>query len=129
MYRLTAILLAFLLAGPSLAAPEWRQARDYEVRLTSFDIEPRTMRFKAGEPLRLHLVNVSEQPHSFDADGFFAAAQIRPREARILRGGKVMVPPGQVRTVLLVPKAGRYSARSGSLFNRILGMSSQIIVE
>jgi hypothetical protein len=40
-----------------------------------------------------------------------------------------MVPPGQVRTVLLVPRAGRYSARSGSLFNRILGMSSQIIVE
>jgi hypothetical protein len=129
MYRLTAILLAFFLAEPSLAAPEWRQARDYEVRLTSFDIEPRTMRFRAGEPLRLHLVNVSEQPHSFDADGFFAAAQIRPREARILRGGKVMVPPGQVRTVLLVPRAGRYSARSGSLFNRILGMSSQIIVE
>jgi uncharacterized cupredoxin-like copper-binding protein len=87
MYRLIAVLLAFL-AAPASAAPEWRQARDYEVRLTSFDIEPRTMRFKAGEPLRLHLVNVSEQPHSFDADGFFAAAQIRPREARILRGGR-----------------------------------------
>lgn len=129
MFRLIALFLALMSAAPLAAAPEWRQARDYEVRLTSFDIEPRTMRFRAGEPLRLHLVNVSEQPHSFDADGFFAAAQIRPREARILRGGKVQVPPGQVRTILLVPRTGRYSARSGSLFNRILGMSSQIIVE
>ncbi len=129
MYRLTAILLALLMASPVAGAPEWRQAREYEVRLSSFDIEPRTMHFRAGEPLRLHLVNISEQPHSFEADGFFAAAQLRPREARLLRGGKVMVPPGQVRTVLLVPRAGRYSARSGSLFNRILGMSSQIIVQ
>jgi uncharacterized cupredoxin-like copper-binding protein len=129
MYRIAATLLALLAAAPSQAAPEWRQARDYEVRLTSFDIEPRTMRFRAGEPLRLHLVNVSEQPHSFNADGFFSAAQVRPREARILQGGKVTIPPGQVRTVLLVPKAGRYSARSGSFLNRILGMSSEIIVE
>ena len=129
MYRLALFLLAFLLAAPVGAAPEWRQARDYEVRLTSFDIEPRTMRFRAGEPVRLHLVNVSEQTHSFDADGFFAASQLRPREARILRGGKVLVPPGEVLTILLVPRAGRYSANSGSLLNRILGMNSQIIVE
>ncbi len=128
MFRLTAIILA-LLPAPALAAPEWRQARDYEVRLSSFDIEPRTMRLRAGEPLRLRLVNISEQPHSFDADGFFAAAQLRPREAKAVRGGKVTVPPGSVREILLVPRAGRYSAHSGSLFNRVLGMTSRIIVE
>jgi hypothetical protein len=128
MYRLIAVLLAFL-AAPASAAPEWRQARDYEVRLSSFDIEPQVMRFRAGEPLRLRLVNISQQTHSFDADGFFAAAQLRPREAQAVRGGKVVVPPGDVREILLVPRAGRYSAHSGSLFSRVLGMSSRIIVE
>ena len=128
MIRLLSLGLA-LLATPALAAPEWRQARDYEVRLSSFDIEPRTMRFRAGEPLRLRLVNVSGQAHSFDADGFFGAAQVRGREARAIRGGKVVVPPNDVREILLVPSAGRYSAHSGSLLARILGMSSRIIVE
>ncbi len=128
MFRLAALFLA-LLAAPASAAPEWRQARDYEVRLSSFDIAPRTMRFRAGEPLRLRLVNVSGQTHSFDADGFFAAAQVRGREARAIRSGKVIVPPNDVREILLVPRAGSYSAHSGSLFNRLLGMTGRIIVE
>ncbi|HEX8401836.1 MAG TPA: hypothetical protein VF628_09055 [Allosphingosinicella sp.] len=128
MFRLAAATLV-LLAAPALAAPEWRQARDYEVRLTGDDIEPRTMRFRAGEPLRLRLVNVSGQSHSFEAGDFFAAAQLRPREARVLRGGKVIVPAGDERTLLLVPRAGRYSAHSGNLLRRILGMNSAIIVE
>jgi hypothetical protein len=128
MYRWCAILLA-LVPAPALAAPEWRQARDYEVRLSSYDIEPRTMRFRAGEPLRLRLVNVSQQAHSFDAGGFFASAEVRGRESRSVRGGKVTVPPNDVREILLVPKAGRYSAHAGSLLSRVLGMSSRIIVE
>jgi hypothetical protein len=87
------------------------------------------MRFRAGEPLRLRLVNVSQQAHSFDAGGFFASAEVRGRESRSVRGGKVTVPPNDVREILLVPKAGRYSAHAGSLLSRVLGMSSRIIVE
>ncbi len=128
MLRSLALCLA-LITAPALAAPEWRQARDYEVRLSSYDIAPRVMRVRAGEPLRLRLVNVSGQPHSFDADGFFSRAQLRGREARVVRGGKVIVPAGDVREILLVPAAGRYSAYSGSVLGRLLGMSSRIIVE
>jgi hypothetical protein len=54
---------------------------------------------------------------------------VRGREARSVRGGKVTVPPNDVREILLVPKAGRYSAHAGSLLSRVLGMSSRIIVE
>lgn len=129
MVRTIIVALALLAVGQASAAPEWRQARDFEVRLESFDIEPRQMRFRAGEPLRLRLVNVSAQAHSFDAGSFFARAQLRRRESRLLRGGKVVVPANDVREILLIPARGRYSARSGSLFNRLLGMSSEIIVE
>lgn len=123
------LLCLALLAAPAQAAPEWRQARDYEVRLSSFNIEPRTIRFRAGEPVRLRLVNVSGQTHSFDAGAFFGRAQLRRREARNVQGGKVIVPPNEEREILLVPAPGRYSARSGSLFNRLLGMSGSIVVE
>ena len=129
MYRLLVLCLVLFGATPATAAPEWRQARDYEVRLSSFDIDPQVIRFRAGEPVRLRLVNVSGQTHSFDAGAFFERAQVRQREARSVQGGKVVVPPNDVREVLLVPAPGRYSARSGSLFNRLMGMSSQIIVE
>jgi hypothetical protein len=129
MLRAFIVCLALLSTTPATAAPEWRQARDYEVRLSSFDIEPVTMRFRAGEPIRLRLVNVSQQTHSFEAGAFFGRAQLRGRERRYIQDGKVIVPPNDVREIMLVPAAGSYRARAGSLFSRLMGMSSAIIVE
>lgn len=121
------VLLAF--AGPAWAAPEWRQARDVEVRMSNYDFAPSTIRLRSGEPVRLRLVNVSPVTHSFDADAFFARAQLRSRDAQAVRSGKIVVPGNDVREVLLVPAPGRYRARSGNFLTRLLGMSSEIIVE
>lgn len=129
MTRLLACLLLALPLPAAAAAPEWRQASDYELRLSSYDIEPGTIRLKAGEPVRLRLVNVSPATHSFVAKDFFARAQLRSREARGIRGGKVIVPANDVREIVLVPAPGRYRARSGSIWKRLLGMSSEIVVE
>jgi len=118
-----------LLSAPAAAAPEWRQSREYEVLLSSFDIAPPRMQFRAGEPLRLRLVNNSSVPHSFSARSFFAAAEIRPRERAAVARGSIAVPAGETRTILLVPAAGRYSARCSNLFHRILGMTARITVE
>jgi uncharacterized cupredoxin-like copper-binding protein len=128
MYRLLAATL-LILASPAAAAPDWRQSRDVEVRLSNYDIEPGTMRLKAGEPVRLRLVNISQSDHSFSAGQLFEAAQLRSRDRRLVSGGSVNVPAGDVREVVLVPAAGRYRARCGNLLHRILGMSSEIIVE
>ena len=127
-----AILLLFFTlftASPALAAPDWRQAREYEVLLSSFDIQPSTMTFKAGEPLRLRLVNNSVEAHSFSASDFFAAGEVRSRERDAVRGGMVRVGPGETREILIVPARGRYSARCANLFHRIMGMTARIIVE
>ena len=118
-----------LTASPALAAPDWRQAREYEVLLSSFDIQPSTMTFKAGEPLRLRLVNNSIEAHSFSASDFFAAGEVRSRERDAVRGGMVRVGPGETREILIVPARGRYSARCANLFHRIMGMNAKIIVE
>jgi FtsP/CotA-like multicopper oxidase with cupredoxin domain len=118
-----------LLASPAAAAPDWRQAREYDVLLSSFDIQPQTMTFKAGQPLRLRLINNSPETHSFSAKGFFAAGEVRTRERKAVGDGTVQVGPGDTREILIVPAAGRYSARCSNLFHRVMGMSSKIVVE
>jgi uncharacterized cupredoxin-like copper-binding protein len=116
-------------AAPAQAAPDWRAAREYEVLLSSFDIQPESIALKAGEPVRLRLINNSSISHSFSAGDFFSAAEIRPRDKKLIGGGKVEVGPGETREVLIVPKAGRYSARCANLFHRVMGMSASIVAE
>ena len=123
------LLAALILAAPAASAPEWRQSREVEVRLSSFDIDPGTMRLKAGEPVRLRLVNTSQSSHSFSAPDFFRAAQVRSRDQRRVTDGSIDVPAGDAREVVLVPAAGRYRARCSNVLHWILGMRSEIIVE
>lgn len=46
-----------------------------------------------------------------------------------MSGGTIQVGPGQTREILIVPAAGRYTARCSNLFHRIMGMSSKIVVQ
>jgi uncharacterized cupredoxin-like copper-binding protein len=117
------------LAAPAQAAPDWRAAREYEVLLSSFDIQPQSIAFKAGQPVRLRLINNSSIPHSFNAGDFFSSGEVRPRDKKLLSGGKVDVGAGETREVLIVPKAGRYRARCANLFHRVMGMTASIVVE
>jgi uncharacterized cupredoxin-like copper-binding protein len=127
--RAFAFLACLSLAAPAMAQPEWRQAREYEVLLSNFDIQPDPIRLKAGEPLRLRLINNTHLAHSFNSEAFFAKADVRPRERELTRRGRIEVPAGSSREILLVPAAGRYSARCGNLYHRLVGMRADIIVE
>lgn len=131
MYRLCFLLSLFLFGAAPAGAqqPEWRWAREYEVLLSSFDIQPHPMRFKAGEPLRLRLINNSSIPHSFSSEAFFAKANVRRRDRELARRGRIVVAPGDTREILLVPAAGRYSVRCANLYHRLLGMRADIFVE
>ena len=129
MRRICLILCAFLVVSPVAAAPDWRQGREYDVLLSSFDIQPQTISLKAGQPLRLRLINNSSEAHSFSAKAFFGAGEIRSRDRKAVSGGSVEVGPGETREILIVPAAGRYSARCGNLFHRVMGMSARIVVE
>lgn len=123
------LCLMLLAASPAAAQPEWRQAREYDVLLSSFDIEPKTIRLKAGEPLRLRLVNNSTIAHSFKAEEFFQSSNLRPRDRQLAARGPIEVAPGETREILLVPAAGRYSARCANLYHWIVGMRARIVVE
>jgi plastocyanin len=120
--------LCLLVAAPAVGQ-EWRSAPEYDVLLTSYDIAPRVLRLKAGEPVRLRFVNNSNQGHRFSAESFFRNAKTRRRDGALVRNGAILVPPLSTRTVVLVPKAGRYRMAGGSRLRRLLGMSGRIIVE
>ena len=128
MRRFLFLIGLSLLAAPA-AAQDWRTAPEYDVLLTRYDIQPETIRLKAGEPVRLRFVNNSHQELSFSARGFFRAARTRRRDGALLRGGAIEVPPLSTRTIVLVPAAGRYDANSGKLLHRLLGMGGKIVVE
>jgi plastocyanin len=121
-------MMLLFLSSPG-QAQDWRMAPEYDVLLTSFDIEPQEIRLKAGQPVRLRFVNNSNESHRFSAGGFFKSAQLRTRDASLVDGGSLAVPPLSTRTVALVPKAGRYKASSGNFLHRLMGMNGRIIVE
>ena len=122
------LIAAGLTAAPAAAA-EWRQAREHELRLSSFDIEPATIRLKAGQPVRLRLVNTGGVGYSLSARDFFRAAQLRRRDSRAVVGGAVAVGAGQTQEIALVPAPGRYTMKSRNLFHRIMGMRGTIVVD
>lgn len=127
MHRLL-LPFALLIAAPS-AAQDWRMAPEYDVQLSTYDIQPAEIRLKAGEPVRLRFVNNSNQGLRFSAGGFFRDSRLRRRDSALVKGGSLEVPPLSTRTVVLVPKAGRYKASGANLLHRLLGMSGRIIVE
>ncbi|HEX8467055.1 MAG TPA: hypothetical protein VF620_04545 [Allosphingosinicella sp.] len=120
--------LALFLVSPA-AAQEWRMAPEYDVLLTTYDIQPGEIRLKAGEPVRLRFVNNSNQGLKFSAGDFFRDSKLRRRDSALVKGGSLEVPALSTRTLVLVPKAGRYRATGANLLHRLLGMSGRIIVE
>jgi hypothetical protein len=128
MRRLIALLSLLMLAAPA-AAQEWLSSPEYDVLLTNFEIQPRILHLKAGQPVRLRFVNNSNQSLSFAAADFFRAAQLRRRDADKVEHGVVTLGPLSDRTIALVPRAGRYGARSRNFIHRLMGMKSRIVVD
>jgi hypothetical protein len=121
--------LALLMAAAPAAAQDWRSAPEYDVLLTTWDIQPEEIVLKADRPVRLRFVNNSNQGLRFSAQGFFKAAKLRSRDGRLVKDGAVQVGPLATETVVLVPRAGRYKVRGGSVVHRLLGMDGRIVVE
>ena len=91
--------------------------------------EPDQVRLVAGVPSRLVFYNSSPEMLSIQAPEFFDSSHVRSREADEVRGGRLVLRPGESREIVLVPTRGRYRMRSGSLLRRALGMSAEILVD
>ncbi|MGQ0659618.1 cupredoxin domain-containing protein [Sphingosinicella sp.] len=117
------LLLACLLPTVALAQDVPRRV---EVRLSSFDFTPSTIRLTAGRPVVLHLVNSGDGGHNFAAPEFFAAA--RGVSGPVERG-RVEVAGGQSADIRLTPARGTYRLRCTHTLHTAFGMTGEIVVE
>lgn len=122
-------LLAFVAPAAAQEPQDWRMAPERDVRLFSFEIQPRVLRLKADEAVQLRFVNDSGQTHRFSAPAFFRNAELRTRDRELLHHGSLTLPPFADETIALVPRAGHYKIRGDNLFRRVLGMTAKIVVE
>jgi uncharacterized cupredoxin-like copper-binding protein len=129
MTRFALCALIALAAPVAAQAPDWAHARRIAIELSSFKYRPETIRLRAGQPVLLHLANVSKGGHDFTAPEFFASAQLRASDRATVKGGRVEVKGGQTRDVALVPRAGRYRLKCSHNFHKTLGMTGDILVE
>jgi uncharacterized cupredoxin-like copper-binding protein len=118
------VLLAFAFLSTAALAQDAPQR--VEVRLSSFDFTPSTIRLAAGRPVVLHLVNSGDGGHNFAAPEFFAAAR---DVTGPVRRGRVEVAGGQSVDVRLTPARGTYRLRCTHTLHTAFGMSGEIVVE
>lgn len=119
---------AFALAALWLATAALAQdapAR-VEVRLSSFDFTPSTIRLAAGRPVVLHLVNEGRGGHNFSAPEFFASAR---NVTGPVRDGTVEVAGRQSADISLTPARGSYRLRCTHTLHTAFGMTGEIVVE
>ena len=120
-------LLPLILAVPGAASgQDAGRAATVEVRLSSFDFTPRTIRMKAGQPVVLRLVNTAGGGHNFAAPEFFAAAA---GVSGPVERGRVEVKGHQSADVRLTPARGTYRLRCTHTLHSTLGMTGSIVVE
>jgi len=146
MPRLAGLLLALLLAACAAptalqpppgaaeraAAADWSRAASFTVSLDEFEFDPAQLSLRAGEPVRLRLVNTGARAHDFTSPQFFGAVALRPDMAAsvLAAGGSVEVPAGGTREVFLVPlRPGLYPFDCVKPLHASLGMRGRIVVE
>lgn len=126
------LFACLLFVSPALAgaqATDWARAQRVEVKLSSFDFTPSTLRLRANRPVVLHLVNTGSGGHDFHAPAFFEAAQVRPRDRGSVGKGRIEVRGHQSVDIALVPKAGTYPLKCSHAFHKTFGMSGRIVVD
>jgi uncharacterized cupredoxin-like copper-binding protein len=126
MMRAKLLIASIIVAATPAVA---QQPRQLEVDLSNFKFQPNQIHLKAGESVRLHLVNAASGGHNFTAPDFFAHARIEPADAKAVVDGSVEIDGRQSRDIVLVPARGTYKLRCTHAFHKMFGMSGEIVVD
>jgi uncharacterized cupredoxin-like copper-binding protein len=120
-------------AAEGLAGVDWAHAETVTLSLSEFAFSPTSVTLRAGQPVRLRLVNAGNIAHNFTSPDLFRSVALRPEDgtgARVLAsGGSVEVPAGQTRELLLVPLSpGRHAFECTHPLHATLGMRGEVVV-
>jgi len=132
--RITLIItaMAICLCGGASAATRpsgGGRVQPVNIILSDFAFTPQNVRLHHGQVYQLRLVNRGSGSHNLSAPEFFAAARISPTDAAIVPGGRIEVGRGEVRTVRLIPAAGRYGMTCTHFLHASFGMTGSIVVD
>jgi uncharacterized cupredoxin-like copper-binding protein len=119
-------------AAARAAVADWSRAATITLTLDEFEFSPAQFALRAGDPVRLRLVNAGARAHDFTSPEFFRAVALRPDMAApvLAAGGSVEVPAGEARDVFLVALTpGHYLYECGKPLHASLGMRGRITVE
>jgi uncharacterized cupredoxin-like copper-binding protein len=109
MTRLNLMLGALLLTAAAQPGIDWSQAKPMTVLMVDDSFVPDRLNLLHGVPYRLHMENHGKDLHEFTAPEFLANATVRDPDVLANAGAEVVVHPGQMVDVFLVPmKAGKY---------------------
>jgi uncharacterized cupredoxin-like copper-binding protein len=138
-YRLRATVMVALTLGacaskvdtPITLAPagvDWREARVEAVSMEDFEFTPAHPVFKAGQPVRLVLVDAGTGHHNFSAPAFFASALYRPGST-LPTGGQITLGSGEKAEIDLIPQTpGDYAVECTIFLHAMMGMTGAITV-
>ena len=107
---------------------DWSKAETVTVKLTDFEYSPAYLRFHAGSPVRLILVNQGTGGHDFSAPEFFSAVTFRPGSSAPAEG-RIDVAKNETKELDLLPVAtGSYKLKCTHFLHSLFGMHGVIEV-
>ena len=123
------LLCASVASGDNAGAPaDWSRAEHVDVRMLEYEFVPDQLRFRAGVPYQLHLINAGKEGHDFTAPDFFHAVEVRNPEALGAGKSSIYVKPGDAADIYFIAnKAGLFAPRCAD--HDWAGMKATIIVE
>ncbi|MBI5725173.1 MAG: cupredoxin domain-containing protein [Planctomycetes bacterium] len=117
-------------------AADWKTMQTVDVVLKEYSYTPDTLKFKAGTPYKLQILNRGENNHYFVAQEFFKA--IATRKVQSNADGEIKAPyfsaleifPGRSLDLYFVPvKKGIYSLHCTNNGHEEKGMHGAIVIE
>ena len=110
-FQVAAAMLLSAAAAHAQPSINWSKAETFNLLMVEDQFVPDHLSFRHGVPYRLHLENRGKDLHEFTAPEFLADALVRDPGALANAGQEVVVQPGQVVDVYLVPmRAGSVPA-------------------
>lgn len=120
-----------------VAATDWSLVEHVRIELRDSGVIPQEMRFRAGQPYRLTLLNAGVNNHYFNAPEFYASIAVRkaevPRYAEIkaarITTFEIFAAGGTVDLWFVPVEKGRFVAHCHLGDHREMGVEAHLVVE
>jgi uncharacterized cupredoxin-like copper-binding protein len=110
-----ALLVAAVLVGfapADVLAADWSKAQKITVVTVEYAFKPADLRFRSGQPYRLHLENKGKEAHEFTAPDFFKTLDMRNPDMTGPDRQEIVLQPGRKKDFYFVAEqAGSFDLR------------------